>query len=123
MAISVAVSTLCQSHGIMLKVQCDCYSDCWQEHVNIQLITVNGERFAGLNFRGFHSMKFSRENFRCTLRLKHSNNAIIRSLHIFTEKLSRYSSKPRKPRKFSPANLSPFTVYTFGYIVTDHEYE
>ena len=27
------------------------------------------------------------------------------------EKLSRSSSKPRKPRKFGPANLSPFTVF------------
>ena len=33
------------------------------------MVTVNGERFAGLNFRGFHPMSFSQKNFRGALRL------------------------------------------------------
>ena len=32
-------------------------------HSGIELRTVNLERFAGLNFRGFNPMKFSRETF------------------------------------------------------------
>ena len=35
---------------------------------------------------------------------------------IFTEKLSRYSWKPWKTWKFSPANLSPFTVTWILYL-------
>ena len=46
--------------------------------------TINGKTFTGLNFRGFHPMEFSQENFCSALRLKYSNNAIIRSLNKYS---------------------------------------
>ena len=49
--------------------------------------TVNGERFAGLNFCGFHYVKFTQENFHGALRLKHLN--IIQSLY----NINKYSRK------------------------------
>ena len=42
--------------------------------------TVNRERFTGLNFHGFHPMKFFTGNFCCALHLKYLNNAIIWNL-------------------------------------------
>ena len=43
-------------------------------------ITVNGETIAGLNFHGFHPMKFFTGNFHSALRLQHLSNVIIQSL-------------------------------------------
>ena len=44
----------------------------------VRWTTLNGERFAGLNFCGFHPIKFSWENFCDALCLKHLNNAVVR---------------------------------------------
>ena len=47
---------------------------------------------------------------------KYSLFSIIKERHLatFTEKLSRYSRKPWKTWKFSPANLSPFMVLCYN---------
>ena len=55
--------------------------------------------------------QWRRENFHSALCLKYLNSIIIQSSCIFTEKLSRYSSKPWKSWKFSSANLSTFMAY------------
>ena len=60
---SFVANYICVSHSYM----CVAY-----------IATVNGERFAGLNFRRF---QFLWENFRSALRLQRLNNAIIRSLY------------------------------------------
>ena len=44
--------------------------------------TVNVERFAGLNFRGFHPINISWENFCGAIHLKYLNNTIMRRLYI-----------------------------------------
>jgi len=63
----------------------------------------------------FHRAKLSRfrpyEVFRSPLVRNVVNYS---SCKIFTEKLSRSSSKPQKMQKFSSANLSPFTVCTYS---------
>ena len=57
-------------------------------------------------------MKFFTENFCGALRLQHLSNAIIRSLVNIHGKTFAVLLKTAKTRKFSPANLSPFTVYS-----------
>ena len=70
--------------------------------------TVNMERFSALNICNFSPMKFFTEILsRC---IGHQCLLLIYSKK-FMGKLSRYSQKLQKPRKFSPANLSLFTVY------------
>ena len=69
-------------------------------------ITVAMERVAGLNIRGFSPMKFSRKYFR---------GALATSVHYLPIAKSSWENfygkhKTAKTRKFSPANLSPFTV-------------
>ena len=79
----------------------------------IRCITVNGERFAGLNFRGFEEY---RKNFSVNIR----KLRIMALFKCFKRKVQRKFSRENfiewNPRKFSPANLSPFTVY--GMVTT-----
>jgi len=63
---------------------------------------LNGESFAGLNFRGFDPY----EVFRGNTFAVHWSGMYIVNYNI----LSRSSSKPRK---FNPANLSPFNIPKF----------
>ena len=59
-------------------------------------------------------MKFLQERFHGALCLKHLNNAIIRSLCVYINKYSwkifKVLLETIKTVKFSPANLSMFTV-------------
>ena len=81
----------------------------FQEH------TINGERFAGLNFRVFHGFQEHRESF--TVNIHFIIQASYNAWHCFSVVNVRHrESFPVKnytgwnPRKFSPVNLSPFTV-------------
>ena len=67
-------------------------------------ITVDVERFTRLNVCGFNPTEVFAEILSHCLGQK---CLYIREVLIFTGKLSQYSWKPWK---FSPANLSPFTV-------------
>ena len=52
-------------------------------------------------------MKFSRENFRGTLRLQHLSNAIIRSLYNIHGKTFAVLLKPAKNAKVKPSESFP----------------
>ena len=68
--------------------------------------TIDVERFAGLNICSFSPMKFLRKYFHGALATSvHYLPIAKNSQENFHSKL-----KTRKPQKFSPANLSPFTV-------------
>ena len=84
----------------------------------IQSHTVNGERFTGLNVCVFHGFQEHCESFPVNIYLR-----IIYKLRIMALLKCCKRMAPRKfkfpvknfiecnLRKFSPANLSPFTVY------------
>ena len=70
--------------------------------------TVNGERFSGLNFRGFHPMKFfTGKVLRCLTfkALKQCHYTKLVYINKTSWKLLQYSWKPRKTWKFSPMVL------------------
>ena len=69
--------------------------------------TVGMERFAGLNIHGFSSMKLFAE----ILSLCIGHQCLLLTYSKIHGKLLRQAQKPRMPWKFSPENLSPFTVY------------
>ena len=76
--------------------------------------TINGERFAGLNFCGFHPMEFFTEKLLWCLTFKtlkqcHYTKLVCVNKYLL-KKLLCDSCKPRKTQKFSPVNLSLFTV-------------
>ena len=69
--------------------------------------TVDGERFAGLNIRGFSTIEVIKEILSCCLGHKYS---LLKKDAYIMEKLPQYSWKWLKMWKFSPVNLFPFTV-------------
>ena len=68
------------------------------------LSTINMEKFTGLN------MKFYEVFHGNTFTVPWPAVYIINYGKLFMGKLSQYSWKPWKPQKFSPVNLSTFTV-------------
>ena len=82
-------------------------------HINLHAYcsyTINGERFTGLNFCIFHSFHY-RKSFSVNISLF---SFVLNNEHLWPrqcESISMKTSMALKPRIFSPANLSPSTVY------------
>ena len=76
--------------------------------------TVDGERFTGINIHGFNAIKVFVEIFSRCLGHKQCISTLylvqLKGGTYIHGKFLRYSWKLWKPRKFSPANLSPFMV-------------
>ena len=79
--------------------------------------TVNGKRFAGLNFHVFHSFQEYRENFPViwTSRFNHTKNEYFWPRQ--SKSISAKTSMRLKPWTFSPVNLSMSTVCVYSLLV------
>ena len=92
-----------------------CYAAMYKRSADVQKkYTVDGERFAGLNIRGFSAIEVFAEIFSRCLGHKqcistHYLVELKRGTYIH-RKTSAVLLKTVKTAKFSPANLSPFTV-------------
>ena len=92
--------------------------------------TIDRERFAGLNIHGFSAIEIFTEIFSRYLGHKCSLFSTTkepeRCLDSWKNFHSSYSWKPWMPRKFNPANLSPFMVlatcvpFVHVYTLYDH---
>ena len=74
--------------------------------------TIDGERFVGLNIRGFSALEVVTEILLCCLAHKYSLFSTIKERCFYLRKKTfAILLKTVKTRKFSPANLSPFMVH------------
>ena len=69
----------------------------------VLLITIDEERFAGLNIRGFSTIKVFSEIFSHCLGHKYSLISIIQEGHVYSRKNFHGTPKTVKTQKFSPA--------------------
>ena len=78
----------------------------WLFHTNciIQLTTINGEAFTGINVHSFHSFQEYHESFSMNISIN-KHFWLRKHKTIFTK-----TSVGLKPQKLSPANFSPSTV-------------
>ena len=78
--------------------------------------TVYGKTSARENFRGYKKKPLSLEKFRgfcAEEKVWPRETMCIATAKTFTGKLSRKAENPRKPRKFSHADVLPYTVYSY----------
>ena len=78
-----------------------------------EVITVYGKTSARENFRGYKKKPLSLENFRgfcAEEKVWPRETMCIATAKTFTGKLSRKAENPQKPRKFSHADVLPYTV-------------
>ena len=80
-------------------------------HTFKQVCTINGERFAGLKFCGFHPIKFFMGKLSRCLTFKALKQCHYKKFAIIIHgETCAVLLRSVKLRKFSPANLSRFMV-------------